>query len=390
MGTAHDVTLFIDPFSYHFKEDGLFDLAKYKLPTDGILYGGDNTLAPYSFLHDWLTARGIRVHTADLFLRGEACSRKNIYISFGVYDNYRKLAKRRDVTLSAFFAFEGPIVDPAMYWELASIQDYVKRIYSFSDSEALRSFLRKPLTLRPFHIPQSFDGVREEIWRREGRGFLVMIHANKLPRLRLQELYSERLRALEFFSRTGEIDLYGHGWDGPPHRVGRRSRLPGTIQRWQRRCRHYWQRLFPDPLLEAARRVWRGTTLNKGDTLGKYTFALCFDNQILKGWITEKIFDCFFCGTIPIYWGAPDIEESIPKECFIDMRRFSGYPELRTYLKSLTAQEIRAYREQARAYLESPRFRPFTKQAFAEQIGRIVEEDAGICLSEPSSARISA
>ena len=377
MQPVHDVTLFIDPFSYHFKNDRLFDGAMAQL-------GGDNHMAPIVYLHNWLTARGIRVHTADYLLRGERCSRKNLYISFGIWDNCRKLAKRPNVTLSAFFAFECPNVDPAMYLELTRIQEYVKRVYSFSDSEGLEPFLRGPLACRQFQIPQSFDGVREEMWSREDRGFLVMINANRLPCISVQELYTERRRGIEFFGGTGDIDLYGHGWDGPPYKPSR-IRLPGTIQRLRSRFLHYWQCLSPDPSLQAARRVWRGKTLNKGETLSKYTFALCFENQILNGWITEKIFDCFFCGTIPVYWGAPDIEDYIPKECFIDMRRFSGYPELRSYLKSLRASEIRAYREQARAYLESPRYRPFTMQAFAELIGHIVEEDAGICLGAPVS-----
>jgi hypothetical protein len=375
MGTMHDITLFIDPFTHHFKRNVLFDVSKDQLT-------GDNSLAPFVYLSDWLKARGIHVHTADYLLRGERCSAKNIYLSFGIWDNYRKLAKRRSISLSAFFAFECPNVQPDMYLELATIQDYMKRIYSFSDSFALQPFLRRPLVCQQFQIPQSFDGVREEIWRREDRAFLVMINANRLPCIYVRELYTERRRALEYFGRMGEIDLYGHGWDGPPYRP-RRSRLPGTIQRLRRHCERYWEWFRPDPLLRAARRVWRGKTLNKGETLGKYTFALCFENQILKGWITEKIFDCLFCGTVPVYWGAPDIEDYIPKECFIDMRRFSGYPELRTYLKSLSAKEIHNYREEARVFLESPRFRPFTKQAFAELIGRIVEEDAGVCLSSP-------
>lgn len=383
MPAMHDVTLWIDPFSHHFQDDRLFDFAKEKRSI-GTVFGGDHILAPYAFLYDWLTARGIRVHTADRLLRGKTCSGTNIYISFGIWKNYRKLAQRRDVSLSAFFAFEGPIVDPAMYLELASVQDYFQRIYSFSDGDSLKPFLRRPLSCQRFQIPQSFDGVREEIWNRQDRGFLVMINSNRLPCLYVQELYTERMRALEFFGRTGDIDLYGLGWDGSPYRPFR-IRLPGTLQRLGRLGLHYWECLRPDPLLRAARRVWRGPTLNKGETLAKYTFSLVFDNQILSGWITEKIFDCFFCGTIPIYWGAPDIEEYIPKECFIDMRRFSGYPELRTYLKSLSAQEICAYREQARAFLGSPRFRPFTKQAFAERIGRIIEEDARVRLPELES-----
>jgi len=367
-----DVTLFIDPVSHHFQQDALFDLNSARL-------SGDNILAPYVSLREWFGARGIRVHTADRLLRGEGCGRRNIYVSMGIRDHYRILERRHDVVLSAFFALECPIVEPGLYLELSTIRRRFKRVFSFSDGESLKPFLRGPLDAEKFYIPQSFESVHEEIWRREDRGFLVMINANKLPRVDWQELYTERLRAVEYFSRTGEIDLYGVGWDGPPYRVGR-TWMPASLQRICRRGLHCWQRLHPDPLLEAARRVYRGPAVSKAETLGRYTFALCFENMILKGWVTEKIFDCFFAGTIPIYWGAPDIETYVPEGCFIDMRRFGSYQELRSYLHSLSRKDIRGYKEQAREYLKSPQFRPFTKEAFVALFARIVGEDTGIQL----------
>ncbi len=87
----------------------------------------------------------------------------------------------------------------------------------------------------------------------------------------------------------------------------------------------------------------------------------------MPGYITEKIFDCFFAGTIPIYLGAPDIEKYIPKDCFIDRRNFAGYGELYTYLQSLTAKDIASFRDAAREYLSSEQYRPFTKENFAAQ-----------------------
>ncbi|HWP49030.1 MAG TPA: glycosyltransferase family 10 [Candidatus Limnocylindrales bacterium] len=371
-----DIKLFIDPFSHHFQQDTLFDINKCRLD-------GDNILAPYVYLRNWFEDRGIEVHTADHLLQRQGLGAKNVYISFGIQDHYRTLARWPDVILSAFFAFEGPIVEPTLYLGLTKAQKYFKRIFSFSDAESLKPFLRGPLQCFKFHIPQSFESVHEEIWGQEDRKFLVMITANKLPRLYYQELYTERRRAVEYFSRTGEIDLYGVGWDGPAHRVGK-TRVPYTFRRLHKRFLYYWQRFSPDPLLEACRRVYRGPAISKRETLGQYTFALCFDNQILNGWLTEKIFDCFFAGTIPIYLGAPDIETYIPKECFIDLRQFSGYGELRSYLKSLTKKDIRRYKESAREYLRSPQYRPFTKIAFTELIARIVEEDTGIKLLEAS------
>jgi len=108
--------------------------------------------------------------------------------------------------------------------------------------------------------------------------------------------------------------------------------------------------------------------------------------MILKGWISEKIFDCFFAGTIPVYWGAPDIDNWVPPECFVDVRLFSGYQELQTFLKSLSEKDIRNYKNAARHYLRSSQFRPFSKQAFAELFQNIVEVDAGIHLSASARA----
>jgi hypothetical protein len=209
--------------------------------------------------------------------------------------------------------------------------------------------------------------LKTKLWRQSSRKFLVMIYSNKLPRLFTAELYTERLRAVEFFSRRNEIDLYGDGWDPPQNRI-RSHWEPYRLHRLRQYAVRGWQRFFPDPMLVAARRVYRGRANSKADTLAGYTFALCFENMILKGWITEKIFDCFFSGTIPVYWGAPDVHEHIPAECFVDMRRFRDYQQLRDYLTSLSVDDIKRYRDNARAYLRSSQFFPFSREAFAQRI----------------------
>lgn len=364
---THRTALYLDPPSYHFLSDRLFNV------NDGRL-NGDAMNAPYAHLRDFFALRGIPVRTAD-YLPERADGVNNIYVSMGNLKGFRKLVRRSDTVLSAFFAMECPIVEPSMYRELGHAQRYFKRIFSWSDGASLSKFTGTPLQLESFRWPQSFSDVHEAIWRQTNRKFLVMINANKLPRIYWQELYTERLRAMEFFSRTQEIDLYGMGWDGPPYRVGK-SWMPGSLRRLQRKLFSYWQCLYPDPILLAARRAYRGPTPCKAETLGDYTFALCFENMVLKGWITEKIFDCFFAGTVPIYWGAPDIETYIPQECFIDMRRFGSYQELMGYLKSLNQVNIQKYKEAVREYLRSPQFQPFTKEAFTSLFVRILEEDA--------------
>jgi hypothetical protein len=250
-------------------------------------------------------------------------------------------------------------------------------MYSFSGDDALRPFLRGPVSFRPFRYPYPFEDVHEEAWARRDRGFLVMINGNKVPPLKTQELYSERLRALAYFGAHGEIDLYGVGWHGPAYRIGT-TKVPKAVQRLQYKAEAVLDRLRPDPALVAARRVYKGAVPVKAETLSGYAFAICFENQILEGWVTEKIFDCLVAGTVPVYLGAPDIERWVAPECFVDMRRFSGYDELREFLHDLSPSDIDAYREAAREYFRSEQYRPFTKHAFAEIFGQIVSEDAAI------------
>lgn len=368
-----NIALYIDPPARRFLNDQLFNI-------DSLPYGGDQLLAPYVQLKQCLNAQGIAVHTADQ-LPSKEDSVKKVYVSIAQLKHYHQVIHRRDVILSAFFAMECPVVEPSLYRALPRIQRQFKRIFSWSDSASLKLFTGKLIQCESFCWPQSFDDVHEDIWNRQERKFLVMINANKLPRINWQELYTERLRALEFFSQTGDIDLFGIGWDQPTLRLGK-TWVPYTVRHVQRALQCQWEQFHPDPRLVAARRVYQGSTPSKAETLGQYTFAICFENSILNGWITEKIFDCFFAGTIPVYWGAPDIEQYIPPNCFIDMRNFEDYQALSCYLKSLSLSDIQTYKQNARNYLQSSLFKPFTKDAFVELFCQLIQADTGIQVSQ--------
>ncbi len=373
------VALYIDPPSQHFLDDRLFRV-------DGARLNGDNREAEYVYLRKSLAAASIEVHTADFLAVAPFDGTTRLYVSLGSLRHYPIALTRPDTKLSAFFALECPIVEPSLYRDLNRVQSRFERVFSWSDSDALQRFVGGPLRCQEFRFPQVFNSVHEELWSRAERAFLVMINANKLPRVYWQELYTERLRALEFFSRTNEIDLYGKGWDEPPNRVGR-TWVPASVRRIERALLKRWQRWRPDPLLEAARRVYRGPAQSKAETLAGYTFAICFENMVLRGWITEKMFDCFYAGTVPVYWGAPDIEKYVPAECFVDMRGFADYRELRDFLRALSQRDIQRYKENARAFLASPMFRPHSKEAFAELFHGMIAEDAGVWVDVPPQAK---
>jgi hypothetical protein len=47
---------------------------------------------------------------------------------------------------------------------------------------------------------------------------------------------------------------------------------------------------------------------NKLQALRDYRYSIVIENEKSDTWFTEKIIDCFACGTIPIYWGTNKIK----------------------------------------------------------------------------------
>jgi hypothetical protein len=101
--------------------------------------------------------------------------------------------------------------------------------------------------------------------------------------------------------------------------------------------------------------------LEKFEVIKKFNFYYCYENTIgINGYVCEKIFDCFYSGIVPIYWGAPNIKELIPYDCFIDGRDFDDEESLYSYIKGMDYERYRHYLEQARIFLQSKEMARFT------------------------------
>ena len=55
------------------------------------------------------------------------------------------------------------------------------------------------------------------------------------------------------------------------------------------------------------------------DVFNGYKYTFVAENSIQEGYVTEKIFNCFFARVIPIYSGAPDITRYFNKDSFINV-----------------------------------------------------------------------
>jgi hypothetical protein len=58
---------------------------------------------------------------------------------------------------------------------------------------------------------------------------------------------------------------------------------------------------------------------DKSEGLNDYMFSITIENDKYETYYTEKLTDCFATGTIPIYWGCPDIGDIFNKDGIIEL-----------------------------------------------------------------------
>ena len=111
------------------------------------------------------------------------------------------------------------------------------------------------------------------------------------------------------------------------------------------------------------------------EVIREYRFNFCPENSRFPGYVTEKPIQAMVCGSIPIYLGAPNIEEYFPKGTFIDFS-YRTKEELCEYLKTLTNKEIKRYQKNIKRFITSQEADPFSSYIFAKKLVKILEDNA--------------
>ena len=120
-------------------------------------------------------------------------------------------------------------------------------------------------------------------------------------------------------------------------------------------------------------RVYGGSVDRKVDTLKNFRFSFAYENICsVPGYVTEKIFDCFHAGTIPIYWGAPNISDYIPKDCYIAREDFPDNEALYSWLAHMEEEQHLAYLNNIRAFLQSKEAARFSKEHFISLVMKLL------------------
>ena len=212
--------------------------------------------------------------------------------------------------------------------------------------------------------------------RKDRKKLVCLVSNNKLSPHR-NELYSERVRAIHWFEKhhPEDFDLFGIGWNysfGGYYIMKLQEIFPPFRWLWS-----FFRLLRLDRLISRKYMTYRGSLSPKIPTLRNYQFNICFENVSgVPGYITEKIFDCFFAGCVPVYLGAPNIADHIPSSCYIDMRKFNSFDQLYRYLRDMSDAEFCRYTDAIADFLRSSKAKAFDADVFAETIALHCTADA--------------
>jgi hypothetical protein len=253
---------------------------------------------------------------------------------------------------------ESPFIATRFYLNLKKYSGQFK--YSFVFSGMKKHLSPKTVYMQMF-FPEIYDPENRKPLPFSQKKYLTMIAGNKrisnwkknlLLKLfygfGVREIYSLRQEIINFFADGKKFDLYGVLWD----RGGATALETENIKK-----------------------VYRGTVAEKLPVLSQYKFTFCLENSVFPGYVTEKIFDVLFAGSVPLYLGAPDITDFVPKNCFIDLRDFKSFRNLDLFLTSMSENTYSEYLQNGQRFLQSPEYQKFNHQKFNKQIIGILQKE---------------
>lgn len=312
----------------------------------------DDLLSPFRQLKSRLVQKGWETHTHDIYKAKKVVPDAVLFLDIPKLHLNFLLGDWRGKTRSYVVLQECEVIKP-QNWATGRHAEF-DGIFTWADALVDgKKYFKVNFALK---FPQA-----AAIGLKDKEKFCALIAGNK-RNFHPLELYSERISTIRWFEKhhPEDFDLYGFGWDrfafGGPRFVRALNRLTPLTK-----------------FIGGNYSSYRGSAAAKLPLLRKYKFSICYENaQNIPGYITEKIFDCFFAGCVPVYWGAPDVTAHIPESCFVDRRKFKSHEELYQFLKNMSDAEYLAILAAIRAFISSPAAYPYTDQYYAETVAKVV------------------
>lgn len=302
----------------------------------------DNVLKIFRELKLFLNNKGYEVNTLDKYEEGQC--KFIFYFDIPNEDFYRKT-----INQNVLIILENHLIWPKNW--ITDNHHFFRHIFTWSDELVDNIKYYKYFIPQELSINDSFDNFDRKRY--------TLIASNKLNRNK-GELYNLRKKIINFFEKYSyDFEFYGFGWDKTLPLNSLAYKLLYKLQL------SYFN-------LPSKFKNYKGEAKSKDLILSKYKFCFCFENAEIKGYITEKIFDCFRNGTIPIYLGDKLINKYIPSDCYIKVNSNLNINHLIEQLENINESEILKYKERIKYYLLNNKFQKFSYNSFNKTISTIL------------------
>lgn len=312
--------------------------------------GEDSMLGFYQF---YLEAKK-KGHTIEILNEQRKIDNYDAFIFINFPNTTKKVVKDalRSNKPKYLLNLECPIIYPAT-WNRENY-NFFKKIFTWKDDLIDNKFFYKincpSYPLEKIKVDNLFNEKRSL--------FCVIICSNKSSNHKY-DLYRKRIEIIKWFeiNKPKDLDFFGYGWNK-------------YIFKGQKVIRALNKINFLTRILSPKYKNYKGEFIGKKhDLLKQYKFSMCIENaKYYPGYITEKIFHCFFALTVPVYLGSDNISDHIPQECFIDLRNFNSYEDLYKYLKNMEEKEYLQYQISIKNFLNSEKFRPFSIEYYVQML----------------------
>lgn len=264
-----------------------------------------------------------------------------------------------------------------LIWENKNIfPKNIKKKYLYDRYERIFSYdpeINNLLNTSKYYMPVMRSVKQLPNGYKNRKKLLVMIANNKsFPNFNFKDnLYRERVKTIRWFEKNFPEDfcLYGSGWNMSARMP---SILGGMIHKIEKK---FFYNKFKF-------RSWKGTVDSKKNVLMNSKFSIVYENVLnQKNYITEKIFDSFSYGNVPIYLGCKNILDFIPKNCFIDRRDFNSLEQLYLFLNNMKEDNYIEYQNNILNFLKKEINGKFSIKNFIETVPKQIIFDLQKCIN---------
>jgi len=214
--------------------------------------------------------------------------------------------------------YESPMIKPDNY--ISENHVFFDKIFTWSDDlMTLGGKYRK--IFWPVFFP-------EYIKFHDKTKHACMIACNKTSE-HPHSMYQDRNTVIRYYNdqNLNGFDLYGHGWDN-------------------------------------SLKCYKGTVKSKRQVMKDYKFVYCMENARYNGYITEKPWDVWFSGSVPIYYN----NRYFPEHTYIPFDLFRNMDELYDFLYDKADEYYEMYLDQISKWLLSSESKLFNAKNFGYTI----------------------